>query len=97
MGDPMDDDEDLELTKGSKYIVTSLGSREEPLVSSGTFSGYVSVGNGGAIILELDKTHKKMAGKSRIIPIHMILAIDVVKQVAKEDEDETESTSRSYL
>jgi hypothetical protein len=93
----MDDDEDLELTKGSKYIVTSLGSREEPLVSTGTFEGYISVGNGGAIILELDKTHKKLAGKNRIIPVHMILAIDIIKQVKKEDEKETESTSRSYL
>jgi len=93
----MDDEDEMELTKGSKYIVTSLGTKDEPIVSSGEFSGYISVGNGGAICIELDKTHKKMAGKTRIIPIHMILAIDVVKKAKKEDEKETESTSRSYL
>ena len=93
----MKDKKNLELTEGSKYIITSLGSRDEPMQSSGTFCGYITIGNGGAICLELDKSHKKLSGKVRIIPEHMILAIDVVKVADKEEEKEKESTSRSYL
>lgn len=91
------DNNNLELTEGSKYIITSLGSRDEPMQSSGTFTGYITIGNGGAICLELDKTHKKLSGKVRIIPEHMILAIDVIKIADKKEEEEKESTSRSYL
>lgn len=96
-GEFMVDNDDLELTEGSKYIITSLGSRDEPLKSSGKFRGYVSIGNGGALALELDKSHKELSGKIRIIPAHMVLAIDVMKKEKKSDEKETESTSRSYL
>jgi hypothetical protein len=93
----MTEDDYLELTEGSKYIITSLGSRDEPIKSSGTFCGYTSIGNGGAICIELDKSHKSLSGKVRIIPSHMILTIDVVKKAKKTDEKEKESTSRSYL
>ena len=93
----MKDKKNLELTEGSKYIVTSLGSRDEPMQSSGIFRGYITIGNGGAICIELDKSHKKLSGKVRIIPEHMILAIDIVKVADKEEEKEKESTSRSYL
>ena len=93
----MSEENDLELTEGSKYVITSLGSRDEPIKSTGVFRGYVSIGNGGAIVIELDKSHKGMGGKMRIIPTHMILAIDVMKKAKRTDEKETESTSRSYL
>ena len=93
----MSEEEELELTKGSKYIITSLGSRDEPIKSTGVFLGYITIGNGGALCLKLDKSHKGLGGKMRVIPSHMILAIDIVKIARKEDEKEAETTSRSYL
>jgi hypothetical protein len=93
----MTKEDDYELTEGSKYIITSLGSRDNPIESTGEFCGYVTIGNGGALVIKLDKSHKGMGGKMRIIPAHMILTIDVVKRAKKADEEETESTSRSYL
>lgn len=93
----MTDDDNLELVEGSKYVITSLGSRDEPMKSTGVFCGFTTIGNGGALCIKLDKSHKGLGGKIRIIPAHMILAIDVVKSAKKSDEKETESTSRSYL
>ncbi|UCH88031.1 MAG: hypothetical protein JSV49_07105 [Thermoplasmata archaeon] len=93
----MTEENDLELTEGSKYIITSLGSRDEPIKSTGEFCGYLSIGNGGAVCIKLDKSHKGMGGKMRIIPTHMILAIDVVKKAKKHEDEDVDSTSKSYL
>jgi len=68
----------IQLTEGSTYKITSIGSRDKPTVSSGTFRGYTVVGNMEAISLELDKSHKSLKGKVRIIPSHMIMTIDIM-------------------
>ena len=92
------DEETIMLTEGSEYVIQSLGSREAPLETCGTFRGYTMVGtHSEGICIELDKTHKKMAGKIRVIPTHMLLTIDIRKE-AKKEEDEAEDTSdRSYM
>lgn len=80
---------DFVLTKGSKYRVKSIESREKPLKSHGTFEGYTVVGHDESIVLTLDDSHKDQAGRKRIIPIHMIVAIDVVEAVEEtKDLDE---------
>jgi len=53
---------DLQLTKGSTYKIISIGSRDDPIKTSGTFKGYSVVGNMDAICIELDKSHRGMKG-----------------------------------
>jgi hypothetical protein len=81
------------LTKGSRYRVQSIETRDKPMLSHGVFRGYAAVGPDDAMCIELDESHKDLAGKVRIIPCHMVLAIDVVDQVqdkkAKTEEPKT--------
>ena len=86
-----------ELVAGSIYRITSLGSREEPMITTGKFLGYAGLGNADAICIELDKSHKKLAGKVRMIPSHMILALDVLKEEKDKDKSDKETMERSYL
>ena len=82
----------LQLTEGSTYKITSLGARDTPVVSSGTFKGYSVVGNMDAICIELDKSHEKLLGKLRIIPTHMIMHIDILKAKEAQVEKKTEES-----
>ena len=81
------------LTKGSRYRVQSVETRDKPMLSHGVFRGYAAVGPDDAMCIELDESHRELAGKIRIIPCHMVLSIDVVEQIeekkAKADEPKT--------
>lgn len=88
-------EKDIVLTKGSKYRIKSIESREKPLKTHGTFEGYTAVGRDEAIAIRLDESHKEQKGRMRIIPIHMILAIDVV-EAAEEGKKEEEPSSRMF-
>ena len=93
-----DEDDEITLIEGSEYEVQSLGSRDTPIQSTGVFKGYTMVGNHAeALCLELGKGHKKLAGKIRVIPTHMVLSIDIIKEGEKEEEEEEDSASRSYM
>jgi hypothetical protein len=46
-------EERLKLTTGSRYRMTSMMTREEPLVTEGTFKGYIMVGNIDALIMDI--------------------------------------------
>lgn len=83
---------DLQLTEGSTYNITSIGTKDNPVKTSGVFKGYTVFGNMDAICMELDKTHKGMKGKLRIIPTHMVMMIDIVEaKKVKEDKSAEES------
>ncbi len=86
---------DFVLTKGSKYRVKSIESREKPAVSHGRFEGYTVIGHDEAIVLTLDESHKEQSGRKRIIPTHMIVAIDVIEEA--EDKKDLEEPSRMYI
>ena len=73
------------LTLGSKYHVRSLASREAVLETRGVFRGVVSVGTIDGLAMELDETHKELKGKIRVIPTHMVLAVDILEAVKKEE------------
>lgn len=73
------------LVRGSKYRIVSLETREKPLVTHGTFKGYAAIGHDEGICIELDESHKESAGRMRILPTHMIIAIDVIESAKKED------------
>jgi hypothetical protein len=87
----------MELKLGSKYQITSLGSKDTPMVSTGTFIGYSAMGNSDAICLELDKSHKKLSGKIRMIPSHMIMALDILKEPKEKEKPDEDTMERSYI
>ncbi|MEA2054503.1 MAG: hypothetical protein U9O96_05235 [Candidatus Thermoplasmatota archaeon] len=73
--------DDIELTEGSKYVVRSIGSDKDTMVTRGTFTGYAYIGKEeGGMCIKMDASHKDMEGKIRIIPISMILSIDVIEK-----------------
>lgn len=75
----MEEKPELKLTKGSKYKIYSLGSREHMLESQGVFEGYVAIGlDEVGMILKLDESSGENTNKTRIVPLHTILAIDVI-------------------
>ena len=77
-------DEIVSLTKGSRYRIESMETRERTKVTKGIFRGYATIGTDDAIVIELDDSHQEMKGKLRLIPLHVILAVDVMEQVAGE-------------
>jgi hypothetical protein len=83
----------IQLTEGSTYKITSIGTRDNPTKTSGVFKGYTVVGNMDAICMELDKSHRGLKGKLRIIPTHMVMTIDIVtaKRPKKDDKDAEEA------
>ena len=64
------------LTEGSKYIIHSIGKRDEMLATEGTFLGYTRIGSDEALCIEVDEKKKKI----RIVPVHMVLAMDIVSE-----------------
>jgi len=85
----------MELTEGSIYKITSLGARDHVLETEGKFKGFISIGvDETGLLIELSKNHGKMAGKIRIVPLHVILLIDVL--TAKEDFTRDDSKGISH-
>lgn len=87
--------EGVQLTIGSKYRIQSLESRERPLITNGIFKGYVMMANSGeGMCVELDKSHKGLAGKIRVIPLHMIISLDIISAEKFKDQESEDSTSK---
>jgi len=86
----MNKDKKMELTEGSVYKITSLGGRDILLETEGIFRGFISIGvDETGLLMELGKSHGAMAGKIRIVPLHVMLLIDVldVKENEKKEDD----------
>jgi hypothetical protein len=86
-------EERVDLTLGSKYKIRSLASREAVLETSGTFRGVVSVGTIDGLAMEV--ADGDMKGKVRVIPTHMVLAIDIL-EAAKKEEEAVEDSDMHY-
>ncbi len=85
----------MELTEGSEYRITSLGSRDKLIETEGVFKGFISVGvDGSGLLMELGKKHEEMEGKTRIVPLHAILLIDVFS--AKENHNKEDDKGMSH-
>ncbi len=93
----MKKNEIFELKVGAKYQIRSLGSKDEPILSTGKFIGYGAMGNSDAICLELDKSHKVLAGKIRMIPSHMIMSLDIIAEPKEKIKPEKDAMERSYI
>jgi hypothetical protein len=87
----------FQLTVGSKYKIRSLESRDHPLISQGTFKGYTAFGHDDAICMELDESHKESKGRIRVIPGHMVIAIDVLSAVEDKASDDKEAEASTYF
>src|SRR6266550_4314838 len=74
-------DEIASLTKGSRYRIESMETRERTKVTKGVFRGYATIGTDDAIVIELDESHQELKGKLRLIPLHVVLAVDVLEHV----------------
>ncbi len=85
--------EPIILTVGSQYRVKSLESRDAPLITHGKFLGYTSIGNDEGLCIELDESHKEMKERIRVIPMHMIVCIDIIKAKEKKDEKKKSSST----
>lgn len=83
------------LTKGSRYRIESMETRERTKVTKGIFRGYAAVGPDDAIVIEMDESHQEQKGKLRLIPVHMVLSVDVMEQV-KEEAPKTEKSQTMY-
>ena len=84
----------MELTEGSIYKITSIGARDSVLETEGIFKGFISIGvDETGLLMELSKNHGKMAGKIRIIPLHIILLIDVLDAKENQTKDDFKGIS----
>ena len=108
-GDSVGKEDRLKLTPGSRYRITSMMTRDEPLVTEGTFKGYTMVGNIDALLMDLAPPVKgkgKGKGKAkakadpkeelRLIPAQVIISIDVLDQAEDKEEEEKSPASRYY-
>lgn len=86
------EEEGITLTKGSRYRIESMETREKPLITNGIFKGYATIGPDDAVVMQLDESHTEMAGRIRLIPCHMIIAIDVIHIVEEEKKPEKPHT-----
>src|SRR5207247_1247272 len=59
----------IALTKGSRYRVESMETRERTKVTKGLFRGYATIGTDDAIVVELDESHQEMKGKLRLLSL----------------------------
>ncbi len=99
----MGKEDKIKLTPGSRYRITSMMTRDEPLVTEGTFKGYTMVGNVDALVMNIASPAKgKGKGKAkpkeelRLIPAQMIIAVDVLTQAEEKEEKEETPSSRYY-
>ena len=85
----MKNEPEMKLTKESEYRIFSLGSREHMLESHGVFEGYVNIGmDEVGMILTLNDENGDMSNKKRIVPLHSILAIDILNAKPHDEKEE---------
>ena len=84
------------LTPGSKCVIYSVTSNDDIMRTSGTFQGFVPVGEDSSLCIELDSTHGELKGKQRLIPTNMIAAIDILEMAELEKEDKNYVDTNYY-
>ena len=78
-------EESFSLTVGSYYLIRSAESREQARETQGKFRGYATIGQETALAIELEEPSENK-GKLRFIPLQVVLSVDVLKTVEKEEE-----------
>jgi hypothetical protein len=90
-------EENFSLVAGSSYLIRSAESREKPMETRGKLRGFASIGQETAVAMELDESHGDSAGKIRFIPLNVIMSIDVLKSVEKQEEKKEQSPEGVYF
>jgi len=89
--------EEVKLTEGSRYKIISIGGRDQSLETEGVFKGFSTLGiDEIGLIMVLNESHGKMQGKTRIVPLHAILAIDILDAKEHKKKDVSEDASHYY-
>ena len=85
----MNKEKKMELTEGSVYKITSLGSRDMLIETEGIFKGFITIGvDETGLLMELGSSHGEATGKTRIIPLHVVLLIDIVNIKENQRKDD---------
>lgn len=93
----MDKKEDWKLIEGLRYKIISIGGRDSSLETEGIFKGYATIGiEESGLVIELSTEHKDSGEKLRIVPLHAILAIDILDAKQHESKDEDKEPSSHY-
>ena len=89
----------ITLTPGSSVSVRSGDKGEEPLVTTGTFRGYVGLGGGDqALSIEIeDPANKEGKGRIRLIPSAVVLSIDILHHAKPEEEKKSPEQVQVYF
>lgn len=89
----------MALTPGSSVLIRSGDKGEEPLVTTGTFRGYVGLGSGDqALSIELDEANGKDAkGRIRLIPSAVVFSIDILHHAKPEEEKKAPEQVQVYF
>ena len=89
--------EELQLTEGSRYKIFSIGGKDHAFETEGVFRGFASIGiDEGGLIMELSESHGDLSGKLRIVPMHAILAIDILDEKPNQIKEEEKDTAHYY-
>lgn len=93
----MDRKEDVKLIEGSRYRIISIGGRDTSLETEGMFKGYATIGiDEAGLLIDTGEPHGEHQGKLRIVPLHAILAIDILDTKEHEKTDEEKESSDHY-
>jgi hypothetical protein len=93
----MDKKEEIKLIEGSRYKIISIGGRDNSLETEGIFKGYMSIGiEEAGLLVEMGESHGADKGKLRIVPLHAILAIDILDEKQHEESGEDKESAQYY-
>lgn len=93
----MDKKEDWKPTEGSRYKIISIGGRDSSLETEGIFKGYATIGiEEVGLIIERSVGQTDSEGQLRIVPLHAILAIDILDAKEHEQKEEGKDLGHHY-
>ncbi len=93
----MDKKEDWKLIEGSRYKIISIGGRDSTIETEGLFRGYATIAiEEAGLVVQLTTGEQNQEEKLRIIPLHAILAIDVIDIKQHEGKTEEKEPSGHY-
>ena len=87
--------EEFKLRKNAELVVRSASGKDEVLETEGSFRGHTMLSQFSALIIQLPGRKMKGRENIRLIPEHMVLSIDVVKNGKKEDGEEKDDEPHS--
>ena len=89
--------EEVKLTEESRYRIISIGGRDIALETEGVFKGFATLGiDEGGLLMELGESHGDLQGKTRIVPLHAILAIDILDVKEHDKKEDTKDPNHYY-